>query len=306
MKPNTNICGVPAPEGIVWACEPHAYASVDSVQISHQAPQWVSRCSCVGHLVFLCFSCWILISLTGVVAAVAIPDAKRKIYAEITVKFCSVSADRVSESWGPQATKTLVESNWLVIMAATPRAPKQWCLTKTETITSFESWRQNLVYALSLDTQFAPFLVDGATWLKKTKANLLRGFTDDGSSANPRRTAQQKVNMLELMLGQIANYCPVISRNTIVKNSTSVDCIWASIRLHYGFQVTEAHFIDFTDIHLENGERREELFSKVNGLHGGQSPSKWQSNSPRGACNRRRRNVPFPGEFCRTDLATVN
>ena len=148
-------------------------------------------------------------------------------------------------------------------MAATPRAPKQWCLTKTETITSFESWRQNLVYALSLDTQFAPFLVDGATWLKKTKANLLRGFTDDGSSANPRRTAQQKVNMLKLMLGQIANYCPVISRNTIVKNSTSVECIWASIRLHYGFQVTEAHFIDFTDIHLEHGERREDLFQRL-------------------------------------------
>ena len=119
------------------------------------------------------------------------------------------------------------------------------------------------MYTLSLDTQFAPFLVDGATWLKKTKANPLRGFTDDGSSANPRLTAQQKVNMLELMLGQIANYCPVISRNTIVKNSTSVDCMWASIRLHYGFQVTEAHFVDFTDIHSEHGERPENLFQRL-------------------------------------------
>ena len=220
-------------------------------------------CSCVCHLVFSCFSCRISITLTGMVAAVAIPDAKRKIYAEITVKFCSVSADRVSESWDPQATKTLVESNWSVIMAATPRAPKQWCLSKTETITSFESWRQNLVYTLSLDTQFAPFLVDGATWRKKTKANPLRGFTDDRSSANPRRTAHQKVNTLELMLGQIANYCPVISRNTIVKNCTSVDCIWASIRLHYGFQVTGVHFVDFTDIHLEHGERPEDLFQRL-------------------------------------------
>ena len=58
-------------------------------------------------------------------------------------------------------------------MAATPRAPKQWCLTKTEIVTTFENWRQNLVYTLSLDAQFAPFLVDGATWLKKTKADPL-------------------------------------------------------------------------------------------------------------------------------------
>ena len=54
-------------------------------------------------------------------------------------------------------------------MAATPRSPKQWCLTKTEIVTSFENWRQNLLYTLSLDAQFAPFLLDGATWSKKTK-----------------------------------------------------------------------------------------------------------------------------------------
>ena len=103
-------------------------------------------------------------------------------------------------------------------MAATARAPKQWCLTKTETVTSFEDSRQNLVNSLSLDAQFAPFLLDGATWLKKSKRSPLRGFTDDGFSVPQasRRTAEQKARMLELMLGQIANYCPVISRNAIV------------------------------------------------------------------------------------------
>ena len=35
-----------------------------------------------------------------------------------------------------------------------PRAPKQWSLTKQETITSFEAWRQNLQYILSL-----PFII---------------------------------------------------------------------------------------------------------------------------------------------------
>ena len=119
------------------------------------------------------------------------------------------------------------------------RAPKQWSLTKNETITSFEAWRQNLQYTLSLDPNFASFLLDGSTWLKKSAANPLRGFTDDAETVPEasRRTAAQKLTQLELMLGQIANYCPIIPRNTIVKNSTSVAQIWQSIRLHFWLSV---------------------------------------------------------------------
>ena len=62
------------------------------------------------------------------------------------------------------------------------------------------------------------------------------------------------------MLGQIANFCPVISRNTIVKNSTPVKSIWQAIRAHYGFQSTSAHFLDFASIKLDVNERLEDLF----------------------------------------------
>jgi hypothetical protein len=65
------------------------------------------------------------------------------------------------------------------------------------------------------------------------------------------------------MLGQIANYCPIISRNTLVKNSTSLEFIWQTIRQHFGFQVTGAHLIDFSDIHLETDERPEDLFQRL-------------------------------------------
>jgi hypothetical protein len=65
------------------------------------------------------------------------------------------------------------------------------------------------------------------------------------------------------MLGQIANYCPIISRNTIVKNSTSISSIWQSIRLHYGFQSTGRHFLDFNNIHLEANERPEDLYQRL-------------------------------------------
>ena len=63
------------------------------------------------------------------------------------------------------------------------------------------------------------------------------------------------------MLGQIANFCSVLSRNTVVKNSNSVSSIWQSIRLHYGFQSIGAHSHD--SIKLEPGERLEDLFQRL-------------------------------------------
>ena len=150
-------------------------------------------------------------------------------------------------------------------MAQSQRAPKQWSLSKHETLTSYESWRQNLQYTLSLDANLAPFLLDQATWGKKANISPLRGLRDDteDTPGSVRRTAQQKVAHLELMLGQIANFCPIISRNTIVKNSTSVNSIWQAIRLHFGFQTSGAHFIDFADIKLEADETHEDLFQRL-------------------------------------------
>ncbi len=40
-----------------------------------------------------------------------------------------------------------------VVNMATSRAPKQWCLTKKETITSFESWKQLVLQALLPDVE---------------------------------------------------------------------------------------------------------------------------------------------------------
>lgn len=100
---------------------------------------------------------------------------------------------------------------------------------------------------------------------KKTKTTPYRGFSDDDENipeAN-RLAKEQKVNILELLLGQIANYCPTISRNTIVKNSTSIDQIWQTTRLHYGFQTTGTHFIDFDCIRFDLTERPEDLFQRL-------------------------------------------
>lgn len=65
------------------------------------------------------------------------------------------------------------------------------------------------------------------------------------------------------MLGRIANFCPVIARNTIVKNSTSLEAIWQAIRSHDGFQSTGAHFLDFNNIQLEPDERPENRYQRL-------------------------------------------
>jgi dUTPase len=120
------------------------------------------------------------------------------------------------------------------------------------------------MYVLSLDDKFSGFLCAGVTWLKSTRNAPERGFADDPADASSRRTAQQRVAALELMLGQIANFCPVIARNSIVKNSISLDDIRQRIRLHYGFQLTGAHFLDLADIRLEVNEKPEDLYQRIN------------------------------------------
>lgn len=129
-------------------------------------------------------------------------------------------------------------------------APKQWQLTKNETITSYESWRHNLIIILSLDTNFIPFLE--ATWQKQTAINPHIGLTDNGSSVPEakRLTAVQKNRHLDLLLGQIASFCPVILRNSTVKHPTSLNDIWQKIRQHYGFQSSAAHFLHLVNFKL--------------------------------------------------------
>ncbi|KAJ8019190.1 hypothetical protein HOLleu_42388 [Holothuria leucospilota] len=68
--------------------------------------------------------------------------------------------------------------------ASSGRAPKQWSLTRSETVTSFEAWKNNLTYTLSLDPSFSPFIE--ATWEKKAKSNPYRGFKDDSADADKK------------------------------------------------------------------------------------------------------------------------
>ena len=145
------------------------------------------------------------------------------------------------------------------------RAPKQWKLSTVETLNSFTNWKENLCYVSSLDTAFAPYLRAGVTWRTLSAATPTRGFTDDaaGTDGAVRRTKEDKCTTLNLMLGQIANYATVISRNQIIKSSTSLNDIWDKIRHHYGFHTTGSRFLDLSTLRLETGERAEDLYQRI-------------------------------------------
>ena len=138
-------------------------------------------------------------------------------------------------------------------------------MSKTETINTFNNWRENQIYSLNIDDDFKPFLADNVTWGKKTAASPLRGFTDDANTveAAARKTKEQKCANLDLMLGQLANWALVISRHQITKNSTSLVDIWNKIREHYGFLGTGARFLDLSSIKLDIGERPEDLYQRL-------------------------------------------
>ena len=148
-------------------------------------------------------------------------------------------------------------------MANSNRAPKQWQLTPNETLNSFKNWKENLVYTLSLDSSFKPYLKDGVTWQKLSSISPNRGFSDDGTDVTNPQKKEDKVATLNLMLGQIANYATIISRNQIVKSSTSLIDIWDKIRQHYGFHTTGSRFLDLPKIKLSGGDKPEDLFQKL-------------------------------------------
>ena len=82
-------------------------------------------------------------------------------------------------------------------MAQSHRAPKQWCLSKHESINSYERWQRNQIYTLSQDPNFAGFLIPSAKWEKKGRNNPKRGYSDDTTGdQDKRRTAEQKVTHL--------------------------------------------------------------------------------------------------------------
>ena len=149
-------------------------------------------------------------------------------------------------------------------MANSYKALKQWSLPSNATSINYESWKNNLLFSLSVDNAYKPFLKEDATWGRLTRASPNRGLTDDPTTveASQRLSATQKVTALNMMLGQIANFAP-INRASITKNCTCLNDVWKEIRQHLGFQANGGRVLDLADMCLEPDERYEDLYQRL-------------------------------------------
>jgi hypothetical protein len=141
------------------------------------------------------------------------------------------------------------------------RAPKPWKLSEEETLSSYNAWKNNLLYYCKCDDDFCPFVQRDAKWTKISPDSPTRGLVDDTTGA--KLTAAKKLMHLERMLGFISQYVPHFLATDITENSTSMNSIWLTIRKYYNFKQSESQFMKFTSISREEGERPERLFQRI-------------------------------------------
>ena len=140
-------------------------------------------------------------------------------------------------------------------------APKIRVLSQNETQASFETWKETLLFNLDLDGTFEIFLGDDVTWEDESSAH--RGLRADPAGQEGAKTARQKAAILHRLLGTIASYAPVISRQFITKEALSLDAIWHRLRIFYGFRKSGSLILDLTSLSLEEGESYESLWERI-------------------------------------------
>ena len=146
---------------------------------------------------------------------------------------------------------------------------KQRILTEHETESTFATWQQGMMFQLVIDSKFSRFTstTDLGTW--KTSDVPHRGYTDDattGTNAHPesvRMTALQKAAMLQVLLGSVATFAPVISHKYITQQATCFDDIWNRLRIHYGFRVTGGRILELAQFSLNSNESHECLWERL-------------------------------------------
>ena len=134
--------------------------------------------------------------------------------------------------YSPKISKVTVGLPYQIQIIMAFHAPKEWKLTTEESLSSYLTWQHNVLYNLSLDKDFASFIAPNSKWeIKDTSEThgLLADAGDNGESA------KSKSAKLELMLGNIANYCLVLARDKIANEITSIHSVWKCICSHYSF-----------------------------------------------------------------------
>lgn len=91
------------------------------------------------------------------------------------------------------------------------------------------------------------------------------GFQNgEGGYESTRKSAQNKARTLKLLLGTIAGYALVISRLFITNEALSLNDIWSSLRIYYGFRKSGSLILELPTFHLnDENESPESLWERM-------------------------------------------
>ena len=123
-------------------------------------------------------------------------------------------------------------------MSTSVKAQRPTRLSEDETLTSFEDWKNNLIFYLNQEKSFELFLKADATWTKSSDRDQNRGVNDAVAS-------------LKNFLGVIAGLAPPLLHGDITDDTTKLDDIFKLIRTYYQFAPSEGTFLKFSSIKCE-------------------------------------------------------
>ena len=140
-------------------------------------------------------------------------------------------------------------------------APKPTKLEGEPSPTELESWINNQIFNLTIDGHFEEFLEDGFKWSSPSVAN--RGLVADDPNTPHARTAKQKAAYLDLMLGSIRSYAPVVSKRFITHEAESLDEIWDRLRTRYKCRKTGSTILELAAFTTDPNESHEALWERI-------------------------------------------
>ena len=112
-------------------------------------------------------------------------------------------------------------------------------LTEEETLTSFEDWRNSLIFYLNQDTNFSKCLKSDAVWEKSS-----------GSAEHRGLASEDELLHLRNFLGVIASSSPPL-HGDLIDDTKSLSEIFQQLRTYYQFAPSESTFIKFVNIKRE-------------------------------------------------------
>jgi hypothetical protein len=136
-----------------------------------------------------------------------------------------------------------------------------------------------VLYGLRLNPDFKPFLKDNFEFGRKTKNTPFRNLTadtitvtekvgtEDVETEKETVSAEEKADIVDLLLEQISNYAPTVPRNDIVKDSKSLKEVWTKIKLHYNKQQAGSLLNECWKVKRESDETPQALFSRLRQMY---------------------------------------